>query len=78
MSAHTASEAMSGSSTPKCLPSSGQKSLHDIKHPLSCSPGADEEAGDFEGVVVNDTPSPDFPHIHPSSIADKVRGMLVT
>ncbi|XP_063770791.1 sorting nexin-30 [Pseudophryne corroboree] len=61
---------MSGSSTPKSLPSSGQKSLHDIKHPLSCSPGAEEDTGG-DGFVVIDTPSPDLPHTEPSSIADK-------
>lgn len=61
---------MSGSSTPKSLPSSGQKALHDIKHPLSCSLGTEEESGDL-GVLVNDTPSPDLPHTDPSSIAEK-------
>ncbi|MEE6458919.1 hypothetical protein FKM82_000466 [Ascaphus truei] len=62
---------MSGSSTPKFLPSSGQKSLHDIKHPLSCSPGAEEEAAGGEGAVTSGTPSPDLPHTEPTSIADK-------
>ncbi|XP_044127017.1 sorting nexin-30 isoform X2 [Bufo gargarizans] len=57
---------MSGSSTPKSLPSSGQKSLHDIKHPLSCSPGAEDD-----GFVIGDTPSPDLIHTEPSSIGDK-------
>ncbi|XP_073519405.1 sorting nexin-30 isoform X3 [Phyllobates terribilis] len=61
---------MSGSSTPKSLPSSGQKSLHDIKHPLSCSPGAEDDAGGC-GLVVSDTPSPDLVHTEPSSIGDK-------
>ncbi|KAM8961052.1 sorting nexin-30 [Pelodytes ibericus] len=62
---------MSGSSTPKSLPSSGQKALHDIKHPLSCSPGAEEDAAGGHGAVIIDTPSPDLPHTEPSSIADK-------
>ncbi|KAG8595106.1 hypothetical protein GDO81_001419 [Engystomops pustulosus] len=61
---------MSGSSTPKSLPSSGQKSLHDIKHPLSCSPGAEEDTV-YDGLVVSDTPSPDLIHTEPSSIGDK-------
>lgn len=63
---------MSGSSTPKSLPSSGQKSLHDIKHPLSCSPGAEDDAT-CDGLLVSDTPSPDLIHTEPSSIGDKVR-----
>ncbi|XP_053558655.1 sorting nexin-30 isoform X2 [Bombina bombina] len=62
---------MSGSSTPKSLTSSGQKSLHDIKHPLSCSPGAEDEAECGEGAIISGTPSPDLPHTEPSSIADK-------
>ncbi|XP_075681692.1 sorting nexin-30 isoform X2 [Rhinoderma darwinii] len=61
---------MSGSSTPKSLLSSGQKSLHDIKHPLSCSPGAEDDAA-CDGLVVSDTPSPDLIHTEPSSIGDK-------
>ncbi|KAM4807540.1 sorting nexin-30 [Rhinophrynus dorsalis] len=62
---------MSGSSTPKSLPSSGQKSLHDIKHPLSCSPGAEDDALGVDGAVIIDTPSPDLLHTEPSSLADK-------
>ncbi|XP_077107288.1 sorting nexin-30 isoform X2 [Ranitomeya variabilis] len=61
---------MSGSSTPKSLPSSGQKSLHDIRHPLSCSPGAEDDAAGY-GLVASDTPSPDLVHTEPSSIGDK-------